>query len=388
MAISYMRHGTISRTGTRSICGAIAYITRSRIEDQRDSITHDYTRGVRALDSDCVGCVGWQGDPASLAHTIDRAETRKNSRTGHDFVLALPKELTDDQQRGLLKSYALALSTLAHEGQTPLAYARHTDKGNPHAHIIMADRISDDGRTLGKKARSWSDQKTGPELCKDARALWVEMANQHLKAAGHKGDLTTENPEGVRPEMHMGPKAAAMEKKGVKTRVGNFNRNVRAAKALTARRQEMEKQAPQKAAQPIPEPPPPEAPQKPVQAIPEPPAPKPLPVQNKPAEQAARTAWEHIDGGRDIPAMVAVQNVRKRTETDSEAQATLLRVRVQQGKEEEQARRDFVGWLRRLPEKAREGVRGLARSFGLNIPPPTPPPQQERKRKPQQMEER
>lgn len=223
MAITFQRLTVLSRSSGRSAVAATAYVMRASIRDERTGTLHTYTR-ARDVDADSVSVVGWQGSAGELANAMEMAEKRKDARTARLVVVALPHELTPEQQRAALTEYSQALHEIA---QTPVISVRHSkgDNENDHAHLIVATRSSEDGLTLSsKKARIWDDQKTGPETCVQARQLWIDIGNRHLVLAGHPASLSFSAPEGVIPKEHLGPGQAALEGKGVATTGGNRNR--------------------------------------------------------------------------------------------------------------------------------------------------------------------
>ena len=78
----------------------------------------------------------------------------------------------------------------------------------------------------------WNDQKNG----KLWRQGWQDTANRYLEAAGRpeRLDLRSYEEQGLDkiPTVHMGPAVSQMERRGLKTNVGNLNRDIRAANSL------------------------------------------------------------------------------------------------------------------------------------------------------------
>ena len=131
--------------------------------------------------------------------------------------------------------------------------------GNPHAHILLTMRALDEsGRWLPKSRKvydldgngerirlpsgrwkshkedtvDWNDQKNG----KLWRQGWQDTANHYLEAAGRpeRLDLRSYQEQGIDkiPTVHMGAAVSQMEKRGMKTNVGNLNRDIRTANSL------------------------------------------------------------------------------------------------------------------------------------------------------------
>lgn len=99
-------------------------------------------------------------------------------------------------------------------------------------HILKSTRTSEDGQTLGSKCRTWEDKKSGPRMCKEARNLWRETANAALVKTGLP---PMEEPDEETPrQIHLGPKRAAMERRGVHTEAGTYNREVSRLRKIEA----------------------------------------------------------------------------------------------------------------------------------------------------------
>ena len=92
----------------------------------------------------------------------------------------------------------------------------HLNSHNPQAHIMLTMRnLSESG--LGKKNPHWNDR----ELLKIQREAWADHTNNALEKAGcsERVDHRTLEAQGINriPQIHLGPKVIAMEKKGIAT---------------------------------------------------------------------------------------------------------------------------------------------------------------------------
>lgn len=233
MAIYHCSMKAISRGAGQSIVAAAAYRHACKLEDIRTGEVHNYTR-KQGLESSALYLpfgvnVEWATDREQLWNAVESAEKRKNSRLGRDLVLALPSELSVDQRRELsgemarhlADRYGVAVDVAIHQP------SRQGDQRNHHAHMLMSSRrITSQG--FGEKARELDDRARGPVEVEHIRAVWADMANRALEQAGQhvQIDHRSLTAQGVKrlPTLHLGSSASAMERRGIKTRLGDRNR--------------------------------------------------------------------------------------------------------------------------------------------------------------------
>ena len=227
---------------------AAAYRSGESLTNEQDKREHDYKK--RAYDVEFKRVLVPTDRTLSelkrstLWNAAEAAEKRKDARTGREFVLALPHELNQEQRaqlaedfaRELVKRYKVAADVCIHKP------AKQGDDRNHHAHILITTRsvsMSEDGSAtpiLGDKtALEWSDRKRqekglskAADEMKELREKWAELANKALERAGktERIDPRSNEAQGIEriPEEHLGHKMTALERKGIKTTVGNRNR--------------------------------------------------------------------------------------------------------------------------------------------------------------------
>lgn len=88
--------------------------------------------------------------------------------------------------------------------------------GNPHAHIMLTTReIGPEG--FGKKNHGWGRKQT----LRQWRSEWERYANAALEMARHavRIDHRSLEAQGIerKPGVHLGPRVAAMERRGIET---------------------------------------------------------------------------------------------------------------------------------------------------------------------------
>jgi len=244
----------VSRSAGRSVVAAAAYRIGERLYDERTQTTHDYRRrgGVEASFTIApANAPEWASDPAQLWNAAETAENRSNSRTAREIELALPSSVSAEEREQiardfaehLVNRYGVSVMVALHEP------SKHGDDRNHHAHILMTTRRMDaDG--LGNKTRELDDQKQGKVEVFHIREYAADLINEALAKAGHdeRIDHRSFKDRGIEqiPTEHLGHEAAAMERKGKKSRKGERNREVKEANqttgALIQEREELDQQ--------------------------------------------------------------------------------------------------------------------------------------------------
>ncbi|OUI89447.1 conjugal transfer protein TraA, partial [Acetobacter persici] len=156
MAIYHLSVKSISRSAGRSVVAAAAYRAGQELTDERQGLTHDYTRkqGVEAAFIVAPDGADWAQDRNALWNAAEAAERRKDAKTGREYELALPAELDAGARKQLARDFAAELverygvvADVAIHGP-----GREGDNRNHHAHILTTTRTAgEDG--LGAKTR-------------------------------------------------------------------------------------------------------------------------------------------------------------------------------------------------------------------------------------------
>src|ERR1700693_1117851 len=131
MAIYHLAAEVGSRRGGQSAAAKFAYpFHQGRYSRDRSELLHAESQMLPA----------WAvGDPALYWKAADQHE-RANGRLYQQVEVALPIELTPEQQVELARSFALELAATS-DGFLPYTLAVHRGQGrNPHAHILLSER--------------------------------------------------------------------------------------------------------------------------------------------------------------------------------------------------------------------------------------------------------
>lgn len=178
----------------------------------------------------------WAADCRDYWQSIEKTEKPGNVQA-RGFQLNLPVELSSEEQVKIVKQ-------LMDKWFNKHAYtvAIHNKPGNPHAHVYFNERLIDDRPEPDRN--SYCKQRTGYSKDREITGLkrdqwlrrlrknWEEIQNQALERAGCKERVSCETLEkqGIKriPQVHLGPIAAALERRGIQTRRGDINRRIRA----------------------------------------------------------------------------------------------------------------------------------------------------------------
>jgi MobA/MobL family len=124
---------------------------------------------------------------------------RDNGRTARTFIIALPRELTDEQRLDLAKNFSNDLAKTNRGEKLPYSFAIHQDQENhnPHLHLKISERVNDglnrNASTWFKRANAANPAKGGARKTEDlkakswlygARERWALACNDALKTAG------------------------------------------------------------------------------------------------------------------------------------------------------------------------------------------------------------
>lgn len=244
MAIYHLCAQIITRGAGRSSVAAAAYRHRTAMYEEWSGTDHRYeVRGEvahaeLALPDDAPAWLralvdGRTPDRASEAlwNRVEEAETRRDGALAREVNIALPLELTRDEQVALAREFVR--ETFTSRGQVA-DWVLHDKPGNPHIHVMLTLRpLTEDGfgakmvkvrdAVTGEQARTAKGKLAYAKWAGDKadllawRAAWAEVANRHLARIGHdvQIDHRSNTDRGIRltPTIHLGPAGSAIRLK-------------------------------------------------------------------------------------------------------------------------------------------------------------------------------
>ena len=165
MAIYHLEAKVVSRGAGRSAVAASSYLSCSRLYNDYDGIQHDYTKKQGLVWQQVFlpeyAPQEWQ-DREKLWNAVEEIETAKDSRLAREFVVALPIELSREQQIELLQEFIR--EQFVSDGMCADATIHDTDGHNPHAHILLTVRpLDEQGKWQYKTEKEYLCMKNGEE---------------------------------------------------------------------------------------------------------------------------------------------------------------------------------------------------------------------------------
>jgi hypothetical protein len=255
---------THTRSDNHSAVAGAAYRLGLKLLDERTGVWHDFHR--RSLRGEIIlaftvapqGAPTWATDPQALWSRVEFAEKRKDAQVARDYRIPIPLGLTELQAGILSEQMAHFISDAL---MTPVSVGVHRDssidvldekkaasKIGYHAHLYFPTRRLDcfeeksvglDGQAAGEgtgvtgfgsKLTVLSNRRTSAEFVEQLNAHWAKLANELCGLAGLPVDYDHRSyaRQGVdiSPQPLVGQMATALERKGVKSRMGSRLREV------------------------------------------------------------------------------------------------------------------------------------------------------------------
>lgn len=232
MAIYHFSVKMISRNKGRSSTAAAAYRAGIEITDERTGEVFDYTRKKGLLAHAILTpsrAPDWAKTPQSLWNAAEKAEKRKDAQVCRENTVALPHELTLEQNMQLVQGFV-------QEAYIKRGMAAQIDihgpdsKGdnrNIHAHIMLTTRQITRNGFKDKKPRNWNERAQ----LKEWRELWSDHINRALEREGkeERVDHRSFKDQGITdktPTRHLGPAGTAIERSKKDSRIAEENREI------------------------------------------------------------------------------------------------------------------------------------------------------------------
>lgn len=230
MAIYHLNTQIIGRSENgkypkpRNIVQCAAYRAAEKLRCPRTGEEFDYTRKSDVVFKEIMvpdHAPEWMKDRQTLWGKVELQENRKDSQLARELEVALPLELTPQENIALLRQYCR--TNIVDKGMVA-DICIHDAPGNPHAHILISLReITPNG--FGKKIRYGSSRKGFEEGIKaqlmEWRTVWADVTNLALaqKNLDVRVDHRSLAAQAIdrEPGKHVGPHRAAMQVRGMPT---------------------------------------------------------------------------------------------------------------------------------------------------------------------------
>ena len=250
----------IQRSKGRSAVAAAAYRSGTKLTNEWDGLTHDYTRKGGIVHAEIMlpaHAPQEFADRSTLWNSVEQIEKARDSQLAREVEAALPRELTREQQLALIRAYVK--DNFVDKGMCADFAIHDKGTGNPHVHIMLTVRPLKEDGSWGAKCRKaydldgngqripdgkggWKNHREDTTDWNDKgnveiwRAAWAAYTNRALEAAGRpeRIDHRSYKRQGIDkiPSVHLGPAASQMEKRGIRTDKGEVNRQIAADNKL------------------------------------------------------------------------------------------------------------------------------------------------------------
>ena len=153
MAIFHMSFSNISAgKGRRSIASA-AYRSGEKLFDDKEGRSYFYARSVipESFILTPKNAPEWANDRQKLWNEVEKKDRKVNSRYAKEFNVALPVELSEDEQKALLTKYVQ--ENFVDQGMVADVAIHRDHPDNPHAHVMLTNRPFNPDGTWGIKSK-------------------------------------------------------------------------------------------------------------------------------------------------------------------------------------------------------------------------------------------
>lgn len=227
MAIFHFSMKNIGRSDNRSAVAAAAYRAGTTLVDESTDQIHNYSKKQGVFHAEIIApdeSPFWVRDRLTLWNAVQQANFRKNARFCKEINIALPKEITHEAKLALVREF-VGDEIVRRFGLVCDVYYHDFTTHNPHVHLMIPLRVAD-ADDFGERVKEIDGRRTVYEL----RSAWATHANCYITAAGVREiDERSNKTQGIKrePEIHLGASAWALEQRGIKTELGNKNRDIR-----------------------------------------------------------------------------------------------------------------------------------------------------------------
>ena len=261
MALYHFSVKQVSRGKGQTVVNSAAYISGQKLYNDYYGQTHDYTKKSGVIFTEILTpeyVPKRLSDRETLWNEVEKVEKSKQAQLAYSFDIALQNELTLEENIELARAFCreqfvargMIVDLAVHEGKSK----NEDEPDNPHFHVLAPIRpftekgswgnkqkrdyvLDEDGKRIkdakGKdifnavSTTGWNDS----ELLKEWRRAWTEMVNEKFREChmAARIDHRSYKEQGIDliPTIHEGYEVRAMEKKGIKTVIGELNRAIR-----------------------------------------------------------------------------------------------------------------------------------------------------------------
>ncbi|MCM6809289.1 MobA/MobL family protein [Pediococcus pentosaceus] len=153
MAIFHMSFQNISAGKMRSAVASANYRSGDKLFSDKEGKTYSYPRDIKpeAFILTPKNAPDWVKDRQKLWNEVEKKDRKANSRYAKEFNVALPIELSEQDQKDLLTKYVQ--ENFVNAGMVADVAIHRDNPDNPHAHVMLTNRPFNPDGTWGVKSR-------------------------------------------------------------------------------------------------------------------------------------------------------------------------------------------------------------------------------------------
>jgi len=160
MAIYHCSIKIISRGKGKSAVAAAAYRAAENITSDYDGRVNDYTKKSGVVHTEILlpeNAPPEFADRSVLWNAVEKIEKNKNAQLAREIEVALPRELTAEQNISLVREYVN--HNFVDNGMCADICIHDKNAGNPHAHILLTMRPIELDGSWGAKSKTVDGKK-------------------------------------------------------------------------------------------------------------------------------------------------------------------------------------------------------------------------------------
>lgn len=240
MAIFHMSFSNISAGKGRSAIASAAYRSGEKLFDDKEGRSYFYARSVmpESFILTPENAPKWANDRQKLWNEVEKKDRKANSRYAKEFNVALPVELTNEEQKALITKFVQ--ETFVDKGMVADVAIHRDHEENPHAHVMLTNRpfnpdgswglksktqyvLDKNGKQLltkngnPKQRKIWLVDWDKPGKVEEWRHAWAEEVNSLFQAKGMPERISEKSYEeqGIEktPTKHEGHNSQTKERK-------------------------------------------------------------------------------------------------------------------------------------------------------------------------------
>ena len=162
MAIYHFAMQNISANKGKTAIASASYRSGQELYSEKEGRRYLYKRSVKPETFILVpeNAPEWASDRNRLWNEVEAVETSKNSRYAKEINLALPIELSEDEQKEMLLKYCK--ENFSDKGMVADIAIHRDHDDNPHAHIMLTNRpFNEDGSWGVKSTKVYINDENG-----------------------------------------------------------------------------------------------------------------------------------------------------------------------------------------------------------------------------------